>query len=199
MSSKSIGKLMGMVMAGLMLASGASAQVGPGLRFLSDTNGLTVVGPAAGQFFRMRITGKEVGRLRTPKKYWFRADGLRFEFLSEENINFLPTDIPQRLDDRVVLELYRTQFLRANGNPKIRSKWVRLSSGMTALFWSYDKFVATPGPGNKSEREMFLIVAGPGHVFGLFAPVSRGGTEPETRRLLTRTLGTLTFLDEMEN
>ena len=189
MSSKTIGTLL----LGLVLSSGMLAQVGPGLRFEPQKDGLAVVGSA----FHMRISGKDAGRLRTKKKYWFRADGVKFEFFSEENSKFLPTNLPRRLDDRVVLELYRSVFLRRNGNPDIRSKRIKLSSGMTALFWSYNKFVASPGPPKTAEREMFLIVAGPGHVFGLFAPVPPNSTERETRDLLTRTLGTLTFRDEM--
>ena len=62
------------------------SQVGPGLKFVPDAAGLVVTGPANGQRFRMRITGEHVGRLRTKKKYWFRADSVRFEFFSEENV-----------------------------------------------------------------------------------------------------------------
>lgn len=43
---------------------------------------------------------------------------------------------------------------------------------------------------------MFLVVAGPGYVFGLFAQVPPGRTEADIRAVLTRTLGTLTFGDE---
>jgi hypothetical protein len=184
------------VLIGIMsLAAVSSAQVGPEIRFVPEAGGLTAIGPASGQYFRMRITGQNAGRLRTKKKYWFRADGVRFEFFSEENSRFLMTDLPRRLDDRVVLELYKSAFLRRNGSPKIRSSWVKLASGRTALFWSYEKFAATPGPPTAAERETFLILAGPGHVYGLFAPVPPGGSERETRRILTRTLGTLTFSD----
>jgi hypothetical protein len=169
------------------------------LDFEPQSDGLTVSGAASGQFFRMLITGKDASRLRTKKKYWFRADGIKFEFFSEENTRFLSTNIPRSLDDGVVLKLYQSAFLRRNANPETRSKRVKLRNKMTALFWSYDKFVATPGPSKAAEREMFLIVAGPGHVFGLFAPVPPNGTERETRELLTRTLGTLSFRGEMEN
>ena len=184
-------------MAGLMLAVGAWTQVGPGMRFVPQPGGLTVTGPAGGQFFRIRITGKDAGRMRTKKKYWFRADGIPFEFFSEENTRFTPTDIPHRLDDRVVLDLYHSVWLRRNGSPHVKSRSVKLSNGLRALTWSYDRFVASPDPANETQREMFLIVAGPGHVFGLFAPVPPGGTERQTRELLTRTLATLRFMDEI--
>jgi hypothetical protein len=195
MSSKAIAA----VVVGLILFSGAWAQVGPGLRFVPQADGLTVLGPASGQFFRMKIPGKDASRLRTKKNYWFRADGINFQFFSEENTKFLPTDIPHRLDDRAVVEFYESAFLRRRGNPGIRSKWVKLTSGRTALFGSYDKLAAAPGPGKGSEREMFLVIAGPGHVFGLFAPVPPDGSERETRDLLVRTLATLCFLDDVEN
>ncbi len=199
MSSNTKVKVLGVVTFGLMLTGGASAQVGPGLRFVPRPDGLTVTGPASGQFFRMLVTGRDAGRMRTKKKYWFRADGIPFEFFSEENTRFLPTDIPRSLDDRVVLDLCHSAWLRRNGSADIKPRSLKLSNGMRALTWTYDKFVANPNPVNGVERGMFLIVAGPGHVFGLFASVPPGSTERATRDLLTRTLGTLTFREELEN
>lgn len=183
------------MIAAMSVATVSHAQVGPEIRFLPEADGLMVTGPASGQYFQMRITGSDFERLKTRKKYWFRSDGIRFEFFSEENSRFLMTNLPRRLDDRVVLQLYRSAFIRRNGDVKLRSSQVKLAGGRTALFWSYDIFVATPGGPNESVRAMLLVVAGPGHVFGLFATVPPSGTEREVRRLLTRTLGTLTFKD----
>ena len=182
----------------LTMLGASQAQVGPGMRVISLADGLTVSGPASGQFFRMRIVGENVQRMRTTKKYWFLADGVRFEFFSEDNSHFLITDIPYRLDDRVVLRLYRSAFVHRNGDLKVNSDWVKLPSGEAAVFWSYDKSVATPEAAKSTEREMFLVVAGPAHVFGLFARVPADGSEKKVRRLLTRTLGTLTFGDEFD-
>ena len=177
----------------LLLTSTAFTQVGPGIQLTSVPNGLLVTGPASSQRFEMRVTGENAERLRTQKKYWFRANGIRFEFFSEENSRFLPTDIPYRLDDRAVLRMFRSVSSRRNGNPNIRLSWLKLANGKIALFWSYNKFVATPNRDGKNEREMFLVLAGPGNVFGLFAPVLPGGSEAATKRLLVRTLGSLTF------
>jgi hypothetical protein len=131
--------------------------------------------------------------MRTKQKYWFRADGLSFEFFSEEYSRFLITDMPTRPSDRLILELYRSAFLHRNGDPKVNSRWIKLANRQEALFWSYRKFIASPNADPPIDREMFLIVAGPGHVFGLFAPVTSGHTEDETSRVLMRILGTLVF------
>ena len=133
--------------------------------------------------------------MRTKKKYWFRADGLSFEFFSEEYSRFLITDMPTRPSDRLILELYRSAFLHRNGDPKVNSRWIKLANGQEALFWTYKKFGASPNEGATYNREMFLVIVGPGHVFGLFAPIIASQTEAETRRVLTRTLGTLIFTE----
>jgi hypothetical protein len=143
----------------------------------------------------MRITGKDVGRLRTTKKYWFRADGVSFQFFSEEFSHFLITDMPNRPSDRLILDLYRSAFLHRTGHPKVNSRRIKLANGQEALFWSYKKFSAIPTGGSREDLEMLLIAVGPGHVFGLFAPVAPGATEAATRNILIRTLGTLTFTD----
>jgi hypothetical protein len=179
--------------AAMLMTSTVYGQVGPGLRVTSESNGLLLTGPASSQSFLMLIAGAYAERIHTQKKYWFRADGIRFEFFSEENSKFYITDIPYRLDDRRVLEMYKSGFLFRNGEPKIRSSWVELANSKTALFWTYDKFVASPDRGAMSEREMFLVLVGPGQVFGLFAPVPSGSSEKATKQLLIRTLGTLTF------
>lgn len=195
MNMTPIKKLTALVFVFLMLTSFALAQVGPEVRIVAEQNGLLIVGPASGQHFQMRITGENVARMRSKKKYWFTANGICFEFFSEENSKFLITDIPYALDDKAVLKLYLAGFIHRNGDPTIDSKFVRLTNGKTALFWSYDKFVASPESTLDKEREIFLVLTGPGHVFGLFAPVSKRGTELETRKLLTRVLGTLTFIE----
>ena len=82
------------------------------MRDVRTATGMTIHGPAAGQFFRMELRGKDVGRVRTKKKYWYRIDGVRFEFFSEDKNNFVMTNVPKPLDDRVVLDLYRTDYLR---------------------------------------------------------------------------------------
>lgn len=184
----------------MMTAVGtARAQVGPEMSDVRTADGMTVHGPVGGQYFRMQLRGKDTGRMRTKKKYWYRVDGVRFEFFSEAKNNFVMTNLPKALDDRVVLDLYRSDYLRrfaGSKPPNWRTAWIKLASGKTALFWSYKKDVATPKPGNISNHEMFLVVAGPGYVFGLFAQVPPGRTESDIRALLTRTLGTLTFSDE---
>ena len=177
----------------MLLSPFALSQVGSEMNITAEPNGLLITGPASSQHFQMRITGEHVTRMRTKKKYWFTADGIGFEFFSEENSKFLITDIPFKLDDKAVLKLYQSGFMHRNSNPKINSEWVNLANGQTALFWSYDKFVASPNNSMAKEKEMFLILVGPGHVFGLFAPVPKGGSERETRQLLARVLGTLTF------
>lgn len=177
----------------MVLASIALSQVGPEMTITAEPNRLLIRGPASSQHFQMRITGEHVTRMRTKKKYWFTADGFGFEFFSEENSKFLITDIPYKLDDKAVLKLYLAGFLHRNSNPKIDSAWVKLANGQTALFWSYDKSVASPNSSSKKEKEMFLVLSGPGHVFGLFAAVPKGGTERDARQLLKRVLGTLTF------
>jgi hypothetical protein len=143
----------------------------------------------------MRISGVDARRIRTTKKYWFRADGVSFEFFSEEFSHFLITDMPHQPSDRLVLELYRSAFLHRNGGPKVTSRWIKLANDKEALFWSYKKFNASPDGRRSDDREMFLVIVGPGHVFGLFAPVSPGKTEAETKRILTRVLGTVVFAD----
>jgi hypothetical protein len=182
--------------AALALTSTAHGQVGSGMRVTSQPDGLVLTGPAASQSFQMRINGGNAQRIRTQKKYWFRADGIRFEFFSEENSKFYITDIPYRLDDRRALAMYKSGYLFRNGKPKIRSSWLKLANGKTALFWILDKFVATPDRGERHERELYLVLAGPGQVFGLFAPVASGSSEKLTKQLLIRTLGTLAFSDE---
>ncbi len=182
----------------LTMTAAAKAQVGPEMRDVRTANGMTVHGPVGGQYFRMELRGKDTGRVRTKKKYWYRIDDVRFEFFSEDRNNFVMTNVPKVLDDRVVLHLYRTDYLRRFAGtkpPNWRTAWIKLANGNTAIFWSYKKDVATPKPGNISNHEMFLVVSGPGYVFGLFVPVPRDRTESEVRNLLIRTLGTLTFHD----
>jgi len=183
----------------LTITAAARAQVGPEMRDVRTAAGMTVHGPVGGQYFRMELRGKDTGRVRTTKKYWYRVDGVRFEFFSEDRNNFVMTDVPKPLDDRVVLDLYRSDYLRRFAGtkpPNWRTAWIDLASGKTALFWSYKKNAATPKPGHVSNHEMFLVVSGPGHVFGLFAQVPPGRTEADVRSILTRTLGRLTFADE---
>lgn len=71
------------------------------------------------------------------------------------------------------------------------SLWIRLDSGKRALSWIYENHPAAPT--KAVENRMYLVVAGPMHVFGLFAIVKPGQTETQVRRVLTRTLGTLAF------
>jgi hypothetical protein len=181
------------------MTAATKAQVGPEMNDVRTATGMTIHGPAGGQYFRMELRGKDTGRLRTKKKYWYRIDGVRFEFFSEDRNNFVMTNVPKALDDRVVLDLYRTDYLRRFAGtkpPNWRSAWIKLANGKTAVFWSYKKDAATPKPGNISNHEMFLVVAGPGYVFGLFAQVPTDRSETEVRNILTRTLGTLTFHEE---
>jgi hypothetical protein len=143
----------------------------------------------------MRITGKDVGRLRTAKKYWFRADGVSFEFFSEEFSHFLITDMPISPSERLVLTLYLSAFLNRGGIRKVHSRLIKLANGKTALLEIHDKFVAAPNGNHANKREMSLAIVGPGHIFGLFAPVPADRTEADTRRILTRILGTMIFGD----
>jgi hypothetical protein len=179
----------------LLLTSVGFSQVGPQMTITAESNGLVITGPASSQHFQMRIAGNNVTRKRTTKGYWFTAKGTEFQLFPEENSKFLITDIPYRLDDRAVLKLYQARFMHRNGELKIHSKWLKLASGNSALFWSYNKVVASPRSSTANQREMFLVLAGPGHVFGLFAPVPSGSSEREIRLLLTQVLGTLTFIE----
>jgi hypothetical protein len=182
----------------IVVATGASslrAQVGTEMRQIKNARGVLLVSSASGGYFKMQITGKNVQRVHTPKNYWYSADGIRFQFFSEENSKFVMTDVPT-LPDRTVLGLYRSDFLRRNADdkPKLRSSWVRLANNKTALLWSYDKHPAAPTP--MVEKEMYIVIATPSHVYALLAPVPKGQTEVAVRRVLIRTLGSLTFSDE---
>jgi hypothetical protein len=180
----------------ILLAAGARAQVGPEMRQAERAGGLTLSGPAAGEYFRMEITGRDAARVRTQKKYWYSADGVSFEFFSEETANFLMTDLPRRPADRVILDLYRSDFARRNPDLKLRSSWVRLAGGKDALLWNCDRPVASPDNSKEAKREMFLITTHSSLVFGLYATVEPGKTTSETRRELIGTLGTLAFSDK---
>ena len=179
----------------LLAAVGANAQVGPDMRHINNTDGILIVSDVEGNYFRMQIKGGDVSRLRTTRKYWYTADSVRFEFFSEERAKFVMTDVP-KLDDRIVLQLYRSDFLRrfADEKPKLRSSWLKLANNKTALLWIDETHPAAPQP--ITEKQIFIVVAGPMHVFGLFAPVPPGQTESQVRRVLVRTLGTLTLGDE---
>src|SRR5215207_8596849 len=96
MNTRPIRNLFAAVIVAMSVAAASHAQVGPEIRSVSEADGLVITGPASGQHFRMRITGRDAGLLRTKKKYWFRADGIRFEFFSEENSRFLMTDLQRR-------------------------------------------------------------------------------------------------------
>ncbi|MFL6467539.1 MAG: hypothetical protein ACJ72Z_06245 [Pyrinomonadaceae bacterium] len=171
------------------------AQVGPHMRHIKNERGLHIISNEPGNYFSIRIEGTAAARLHTPKKYWYTVDGIRFEFYSEENAKFVMTDVPQ-LDDVVVLRLYRSELIRrfANLKPKIRSSWLKLANGKDALLLSYEGRPASPVP--VTDRQLFIVITGPMHVFGLFAPVLTGQTEAQVRRVLIRTLGTFAFRDE---
>src|SRR5215204_3244507 len=132
----------------MMTAVGTTrAQVGPEMNDVRTAEGMIVHGPVGGQYFRMQLRGKDTGRMRTKKKYWYRVDGVRLEFFSEDKNNFVMTNVPKALDDRVVLDLYRSDYLRhfaGSKPPNWRTAWIKLASGKTALFWSYRKDAATP-------------------------------------------------------
>jgi hypothetical protein len=176
-------------------AAPLNAQVGTEMRQIKNARGILLVSSAYGGYFKMQIYGRNVQRVHTPKNYWYSADGIRFQFFSEENSKFVMTDVPT-LPDRTVLSLYRSDFLRRNSDEKLklRSSWIRLANKKTALLWSYDKHPAAPTP--IVEKEMFIVIATPAHVYGLFAQVPKGQTEAAVRRVLIRTLGSLTFSDE---
>jgi len=181
----------------LLAAVGANAQVGPDMRHINNTDGILIVSDVEGNYFRMQIKGRDVSRLRTTRKYWYTADSVRFEFFSEESAKFVMTDVP-KLDDRIVLQLYRSDFLRrfADEKPKLRSSWLKLANNKTALLWIDETHPAAPQP--ITEKQIFIVVAGPMHVFGLFAPVPPGQTESQVRRVLVRTLGSLKLGDDSE-
>jgi hypothetical protein len=181
----------------LLAAVGANAQVGPDMRHINNTDGILIVSDVEGNCFRMQIKGGDVSRLRTTKKYWYTADSVRFEFFSEESAKFVMMDVP-KLDDRIVLQLYRSDFLRrfADEKPKLRSSWLKLANNKTALLWIDETHPAAPQP--ITEKQIFIVVAGPMHVFGLFAPVPPGQTESQVRRVLVRTLGSLKLGDDSE-
>ena len=175
-----------------MAAVGVMGQVGPGVRHVVVDGGLDIVGPAAGQTFRIEIRGRGASRLRTMKKCWYRVEGIRFELFSEENSKFVMTDVPVALGERVVLELYRSDIERRFPGDKVRSSWVKLAGGRAAILIVHETRVAAPD-GDRFERDLFLVTTGPAQVFGLFAPIPAGTGENEVRRFLTRTLATLTF------
>ena len=165
---------------------GVNAQVGPQMRETRNADGLLIVSDVEGNYFRMQIPGKNVSRLHTTKKYWYTADGVRFQFFSEENASFLMTDVPM-LPDSTVLKLYRSDYLRrfADEKPKLRSTWLKRANNKTALLFTSESRSAAP--------QIFIIIATPMHIFGLFAPVTPGQTDAEVKRVLIRTLGTFKF------
>ena len=175
-----------MSIAVLLAGIGANAQVGPQMRETKTADGLLIVSSVEGNYFRMRIRGKNVSRLHTTKKYWYTADGVRFQFFSEENVNFVMTDVPT-LPDGTVLKLYRSDYLRrfADGKPRLRSSWLKLANNKTALLFTSESRSAAP--------QIFIVIATPMHVFGLFAPVKAGQTDAQVKRVLIRTLGTFKF------
>jgi len=181
----------------LLAAVGANAQVGPDMRHINNTDGILIVSDVEGNYFRMQIKGRDVSRLRTTRKYWYTADSVRFEFFSEESAKFVMMDVP-KLDDRIVLQLYRSDFLRrfADEKPKLRSSWLKLANNKTALLWIDETHPAAPRP--ITEKRMFIVINDGMRVFGLFAPVPPGQTEAKVRRVLVRTLGSLKLGDDSE-
>jgi hypothetical protein len=189
-------KLSIVVIVAILLAGiGANAQVGPEMRETKTADGLVIVSNVEGNYFRMQIKGKDVSRLHTTKKYWYTADGVRFQFFSEANVNFVMTDVPT-LADGMVLKLYRSDFLRrfADENRKIRTSWPKLANNETALLLNYENHPAAPQP--ITEKQIYIVVATPMHVFGLFAPVPHGQTDAQVKQVLIRTLGTFKFGEE---
>jgi hypothetical protein len=173
-------------------------QVGPEMRQLKTSTGLTLISNASSDYFRMQISGRNVARVQTPKRYWYTTDGVRFEFFSEENSTFVMTDVPT-LPDRTILGLYRSDYIRRNDgeNLKLRSSWLKLANNETALIWTSTTRPAAPTP--VVEKQIYVLIATPMRIYGLLAPVQNGQTEAEVRRVLTRVLGTLTFRDEPTN
>lgn len=174
----------------------AEAQVGPEMRHIKTGEGLVIVSNTPGNYFKMQIKGKEVSRLKTTKKYWYTANGVRFEFYSEENVKFVMTNVPVPLSDDVVLRLYRSDLLRrfADERPKLRTSWLKLANGKRALSIELEKRPADPTP--ITEKRIYIAIAGAMHTFGLFAPVPAGQNEASVRRVLIRTLGSLILSDE---
>ena len=170
----------------LLAGIGANAQVGPQMRETRTAGGLLIVSNVEGNYFRMQIRGRNASRLHTTKKYWYTADGVRFQFFSEENVNFVMTDVPT-LPDGTVLKLYRSDYLRrfADEKPKIRTSWMKLANSEAALLFTSESRSAAP--------QIFIVIATPMHVFGLFAPVKAGQTDAQVKRVLIRTLGTFKF------
>src|SRR3982750_3297397 len=84
------------------------SQVGPRMSQIRTPSGLTLINEIPGGYFLMQIRGANVSRVRTPKRYWYEADGVRFEFFSEENAAFVMTNVPVALPDRAVLKLYQS-------------------------------------------------------------------------------------------
>jgi len=99
------------------------------------------------------------------------------------------TDVPT-LPDSTVLKLYRSDYLRrfADEKPKLRSTWLKLANNKTALLFTSESRSAAP--------QIFIIIATPMHVFGLFAPVPPGRTDAEVKRVLIRTLGSFEFSED---
>ena len=183
-------KLSIVVIVAILLAGiGANAQVGPEMRETKTADGLVIVSNVEGNYFRMQIKGKDVSRLHTTKKYWYTADGVRFQFFSEENVNFVMTDVPT-LADSMVVKLYRSDYLRrfADEKPRLRSSWLKLANNKTALLFTSESRLAAP--------QIFIIIATPMHVFGLFAPVPPGQTDAQVKQVLIRTLGSFKFGEE---
>jgi hypothetical protein len=180
-----------------LLLTGIHGQVGYQMRDIKNADGLLIISDVEGNYFRMQIKGNNVSRLRTTKKYWYAADGIRFEFFSEENANFVMTDVP-KLDDDIILKLYRSEFLRRNADdkPKLRSAWLKLANHKAALLFTRE--TRSPAPQRVTEKQIFLVVAGPMHIFGLFASVRPGQTEAQVKRVLVRTLGSLKIGDNSE-
>jgi hypothetical protein len=180
------------------LQANAFAQVGPEMRQIKTSTGLTLISNVPSDYFRMLITGRNASRVHTPKRYWYTTDGVRFEFFSEENSTFVMTDVPT-LPDRTILGLYRSDYIRRNDgeNLKLRSSWLRLANNKTALIWTSTTRPAAPTP--MVEKQIYVLIATPMRIYGLLAPVQKGQTEGEVRGVLTRVLGTLTFSDEPTN
>jgi hypothetical protein len=183
---------------GLLIAleMAAWSQVGPQMRSIRTASGLTLINEVPGGYFRMLIRGANVARVRTPKRYWYQVDGVRFEFFSEENSNFVMTDVPIMLPDRTVLNLYQSDFLRRNAaeQPRITSSWITLANGKTALFWTSTRWPAALVP--TVEKQMYIALATPTRIYALLTTIKDGQSESAVRAVLTRTLGSLVLSDE---
>ena len=158
---------------------------------LQTAKGVLVVWNEPGNNFTLEAKGTNFEQI-TNANIAFHLDGKFLQVVTVSTTDVLAdSKRQQKLDDNELLiahQTWETKYLKddAGAAPKVSSEFIKLSSGKTALLWSY-RMSEKPG----AERPVFLTVVKDDHVLELNGKVTQTVTQTAARNFLLETMQTL--------